>query len=89
MNFEIIGTVDGEWGEVHDYVLKDAVTQARWELKEFGAATALRNIPDLKDLIESGSWRATDAADIMARIIRIALAENIVSVEVVQEELPV
>lgn len=84
MNFEILPTVDGEWGEVHDFVLKDAVTQARWEFEQFGAAVALRNIPALKETIENVAWRAADAADIMATIIRVALAENLVTVEVVQ-----
>ena len=81
LTFEILGAVDGDWGEVHDHVLQDAVTQARWELKSLGAAVALRNIPALKDVIASGSWRAEVAADIMATILRIALAENIITVE--------
>ena len=74
-NFIILPTLDGEWGEVHDYVLKDAVTNARWELEEFGGQLAMRNIPKLDELIESKSWRAKDAANIKAIIIRDALAE--------------
>ena len=88
INCEIIPCIDGDWGEVHDFILKDAVTQARWEYSEFGARIALRNIPALKELIENSSWRAAEAADIMATIIRVALAEDIIVVERVTEDTP-
>ena len=86
MNYIIYPAMDGPWGEVHDYVMQDEVTQAQWELNEFGPATALRNVPALKSLIEKGSWRSGDAANVLAIIVRRALAENIIEVTEVTAE---
>lgn len=77
MVYKIIPAVDGEWGEVHDYVFHDAVTQAEWELEKFGAKTALRNIPDLDKLITKKTWRSKDAANLRLKIIRLAAAEGV------------
>ena len=76
MNIQIFPSIDGEWGEVHDHILKDAVTQALWELSNYGGIVAMRNIPALDKLIEGKSWRAVDAADAKAMITRVALAEQ-------------
>ena len=77
MAFEILPAVDGEWGEVHDYVFQDAVTQAEWELEKFGAQTAMRNVTALDKLIEKNTWRSKDAANVRLKIIRLAVAEGI------------
>lgn len=77
MVYEIFPAVDGEWGEVHDYVFHDAVTQAQWELDEFGAKIAMRNIPDLDKLIAKKTWRSAKAADLRLKIIRLAVAEGV------------
>ena len=77
MVYKILPTVDGKWGEVHDYVFKDAVTQAKWELEEFGAKVAMRNISALDELIDKKTWRSKDAANMRLKIIRLAVAEGV------------
>lgn len=77
MPSKILPTVDGKWGEVHDYVFHDAVTQAEWELDNFGAKTAIRNISELDKLIAKKTWRSAKAADLRLKIIRLAVAEGV------------
>lgn len=70
MVYEILPTVDGEWGEVHDHVIRDAVTQAKWELEVFGAETAVRHLQGLDEIIAKKTWRSSEAADIKLMILR-------------------
>ncbi|MGW8178362.1 MAG: hypothetical protein ACWGQW_06300 [bacterium] len=76
-NYEVQPAVDYGEGEVHDYILKDAVTQAEWELNEFGAKTAMRNLPALQEMIDNNTWRSVRAADVRLKIIRLATQEDI------------
>jgi len=76
LNYEIQPCIDGEWGEIHEYVFQDAVTQAKWELKEFGAMRAMRNLQALQELVDSKTWRSVEAADLILRIQRLALEEK-------------
>lgn len=75
-NYEIHPCVDGEWGEVHEYVFQDAVTQTKWELEEFGAMRAMRNRQALQELVDAKTWRSVEAADLILRIQRLALEEK-------------
>lgn len=70
MNHKVLPAIDGEWGEVHDHIILDVVTQAEWELDVFGAETAIRHMAELDKLIAKKIWRSAEAADLKLRIIR-------------------
>lgn len=78
MTSKVLPAIDGPWGEVHDHIIKDAVTQAEWELEQFGAKTALRNTQALQELIDKKTWRSAEAIDVLLKITRLALEEGII-----------
>jgi len=67
---EIEPATDGKWGEVHDHVIHDVVTQAKWELETFGAETAIRHLQGLDEMIAKKIWRSAAAADVRLMILR-------------------
>jgi hypothetical protein len=87
MNFQIEPTVDYGDGEVHDNIIKDAITQARWELKTYGANTAMRNQAALQEMIDAKTWRSVEAADLLARIRRLSLSDPAIREAVSDEEV--
>ncbi len=57
-------------GQIPGNVIRDAATQAEWELEQFGPAVAMRNIPALQEMIDKHYWRSEAAAEVMAVIKR-------------------
>ena len=76
MTSKVLPATDGKWGEVHDHIIKDAITQAEWELEVFGAERALRNKEALEKVIAKKIWRSAEAADLLLKITRLALEEK-------------
>ena len=57
-------------GQIPGNIIQDAATWASYELNVCGPAVAMRNIPQLQEMIDRKTWRSQDAADIMAQIKR-------------------
>jgi hypothetical protein len=56
------------FGQIHGNIIEDAVTWAEYELAELGQAT--RWISELERIIQSKTWRAAAAMDVLLRIQR-------------------
>jgi hypothetical protein len=68
--YKVMPAVDGDWGEVHDFILDDEVTRANFALETGGAAYASYWLPYLDCIIRQKTWRSEAALDIYLRITR-------------------